>query len=85
MLPGLFQAGVQGKGDAEILPRLFNVLHEFVAEAEILDVHGGALVQTGDYTGTIEHLKIYLKMKPDAEDAQIWKDAIKGLEQMIKK
>ncbi len=44
-----------------------------------------AYAQTGDYAGAVEQLKIYLKMKPNAEDAQQWKDAIKALEPMIKK
>lgn len=43
-----------------------------------------ALAQLGDYAGAIEHLKIYLKMKPNAEDAQMWKDAIKALEPLAK-
>lgn len=44
-----------------------------------------ALAQIGDYAGAIQHLKIYLQMKPDAEDADIWKQAIKGLEPLVKK
>lgn len=44
-----------------------------------------AYAQTGDYGKAVEHLKIYLKMKPNAEDAEQWKQAIDALELMIKK
>ena len=40
-------------------------------------------MQLGKYQETIDELKIYLKMKPDAADAETWKQAITGLEQMI--
>jgi tetratricopeptide (TPR) repeat protein len=70
---------------AEAIPFFKKAIEDDPKDAEAHRELARALVQTGDYTGTIEHLKIYLKMKPDAEDAQIWKDAIKGLEQMIKK
>jgi Flp pilus assembly protein TadD len=43
-----------------------------------------ALAQLGDYKGSIEQLHIYLKMKPDAPDAQQWKDAITALEPLAK-
>lgn len=42
------------------------------------------LVQLGDYQGTIDELQKYLKMKPDANDANTWKQAIAGLKTMIK-
>lgn len=44
-----------------------------------------AYAQIGNYAGAVEQLKIYLKMKPDADDADQWKQAIKALEPMIKK
>lgn len=44
-----------------------------------------AYAQTGDYAKAVEELKTYLKMKPDADDAEMWKQAIKSLESMIKK
>lgn len=39
--------------------------------------------QTGDFQGTIDELNIYLKMKPNASDAETWKQAIAGLQQAI--
>lgn len=44
-----------------------------------------AYAQTGDYAGAIEQLRIYLKMKPNADDAEQWKQAIKALEPLVKK
>lgn len=41
------------------------------------------LVQLGDYQGTISELETYLKMKPNADDAATWKQAIAGLKAMI--
>ncbi len=43
-----------------------------------------ALVQLGKYQETIDQLKIYLKMKPNAADAQTWKQSIVGLKAMLK-
>jgi tetratricopeptide (TPR) repeat protein len=42
-----------------------------------------SLVQLQKYQETIDQLKIYLKMKPSASDAQTWQAAISGLEAMI--
>jgi tetratricopeptide (TPR) repeat protein len=39
--------------------------------------------QTGNFQGTIDELNIYLKMKPNADDAETWKQAIVGLQQAI--
>ena len=39
--------------------------------------------QMGKFQETIDELQIYLKMKPNAEDAGTWKSAIQGLEQAI--
>jgi len=39
--------------------------------------------QMGRFQETIDELQIYLKMKPNAEDADTWKSAIQGLEQAI--
>jgi len=39
--------------------------------------------QMGRFQETVDELKIYLKMKPNAEDADTWKSAIQGLEQAI--
>ncbi len=69
----------------EAIPFFKKAIEDDPNDAEAHRELARALVQTGDYAGTIEQLKIYLKMKPDAEDAQIWKDAIKGLEPMVKK
>jgi tetratricopeptide (TPR) repeat protein len=43
-----------------------------------------ALAQLGDYGGAVEHLKLYLKMKPSADDADQWNQAITALEPMVK-
>lgn len=42
-----------------------------------------SLVQLQKYQETIDQLKIYLKMKPNADDAATWQGAITGLEAMI--
>ncbi len=39
--------------------------------------------QMGKFQETVDELQIYLKMKPNAEDADTWKAAIQGLEQAI--
>lgn len=39
--------------------------------------------QQGKFQETVDELKIYLKMKPNADDAATWKSAIQGLEQVI--
>lgn len=39
--------------------------------------------QTGNFQGTIDELNIYLKLKPNADDAETWKQAIAGLQQAI--
>ncbi len=39
--------------------------------------------QTGNFQATIDELNIYLKMKPNADDAETWKQAIAGLQQAI--
>jgi tetratricopeptide (TPR) repeat protein len=39
--------------------------------------------QMGKFQETVDELQIYLKMKPNAEDASTWKSAIQGLEQAI--
>jgi tetratricopeptide (TPR) repeat protein len=82
-----YNAGVQAlnSGDAKKAAALF-------AQAATEDPHDAdahrewsiALAQLGDYKGAIEQLKIYLKMKPDAADAQQWKDAIVALEPLAK-
>jgi len=43
-----------------------------------------AMARLGDFGGAVEHLKLYLKMKPNAEDAEQWKEAIRQLEPMVK-
>lgn len=40
--------------------------------------------QLGDFAGTIKHLEIYLKMKPDASDAEQWRQAIQQLKPLVK-
>lgn len=39
--------------------------------------------QMGKFQETVDELNIYLKMKPNADDAGTWKAAIQGLEQAI--
>lgn len=39
--------------------------------------------QEGKFQETIDELKVYLKLKPNADDAETWKQAIAGLEQAI--
>ena len=39
--------------------------------------------QLGKYQETVDELKVYLKMKPNADDAATWNSAIQGLEQAI--
>ena len=39
--------------------------------------------QEGKFQETIDELRVYLKMKPNADDAETWKQAIAGLEQAI--
>lgn len=72
-------------GDAQGAAEFFR--KAIADDANDADAHrelASALARTGDFGGAVEHLKIYLKLKPDAEDANQWKEAIKQLEPMVK-
>lgn len=72
-------------GDAQGAAEFFK--KAIADDANDADAHrelASALARMGDYGGAVEHLKIYLKMKPDADDAAQWKEAIKQLEPMAK-
>lgn len=72
-------------GDAEGAAEFFR--KAIADDANDADAHrelASALARTGDFGGAVEHLKIYLKLKPDADDANQWKEAIKQLEPMVK-
>jgi tetratricopeptide (TPR) repeat protein len=82
-----YNAGVQAlnSGDAKKAAALFaQAATEDPNDADAHREWSIALAQLGDYKGAIEQLKIYLKMKPDAVDAQQWKDAIVALEPLAK-
>ncbi|MEW5763550.1 MAG: tetratricopeptide repeat protein [Acidobacteriota bacterium] len=78
-----YNAGVTAlnSGDARKAVELFaQATKEDPNDADAHREWSIALAQLGDYKGSIEQLRIYLKMKPDAPDAQQWKDAIAALE-----
>ncbi|MCX7830086.1 MAG: tetratricopeptide repeat protein [Acidobacteria bacterium] len=83
-----YNKGVEklNEGDAKGAIEYFKLA--FVDDPNDPDAHrelARAYAQVGDYAGAVEQLKIYLKMKPNADDAEQWKQAIKALEPMIKK
>lgn len=58
-------------------------IQENAADADSHRELARCLVQMGDYKATIAELQTYLKMKPSADDAATWQQAITGLQAMI--
>jgi len=54
------------------------------ADSEAHKALAMAYARTGNYGGVAEHLKTYLKLKPDAADRAQWEAAIPTFEQMAK-
>lgn len=54
------------------------------SDAEAHKALAMAYARTGNYRGVVEHLKAYLKLKPDAPDRGQWEAAIPTFENMAK-
>ncbi len=71
-------------GNAEKAVTLFQAaIKENPADPDSHRELARSYAQLGKFPETIEELKIYLKMKPNADDAETWKQAIAGLEQAV--
>jgi Tfp pilus assembly protein PilF len=71
-------------GDAQKAADLFQqAIRENPGDPDCHRELARAFAQQGKFAETIGELKAYLKMKPNAEDAETWKQAITGLEQAI--
>ena len=82
-----YNSGVEAlnKGDYEKAAGFFQkAIQEDPKDADSHRELARCLVQMGKYQETIDQLDTYLKMKPDASDAGVWKQAITGLEAMMK-
>ena len=82
-----YNSGVEAlnKGDYEKAAGFFEkAIQEDPKDADSHRELARCLVQLGKYQETIDQLNIYLKMKPDASDAGVWKQAIAGLQTMMK-
>jgi tetratricopeptide (TPR) repeat protein len=82
-----YNSGVEAlnKGDYEKAAGFFEkAIQEDPKDADSHRELARCLVQMGKYQETIDQLNIYLKMKPDASDAAVWKQAIAGLQTMMK-
>ena len=82
-----YNSGVEAlnKGDYEKAAGFFQkAIQEDPKDADSHRELARCLVQMGKYQETIDQLNTYLKMKPDASDAGVWKQAITGLEAMMK-
>jgi|GEM_PF-1140892 len=71
-------------GDAAKAAQLFEqALKEDANDADAHKNWAVALAQLNKPAEAIEQLQIYLKLRPNAEDAETWKAAIAGLQSMI--
>jgi len=71
-------------GNAQKAADLFKqAIKENATDADAHRELARCYAQLGKFQETIDELKIYLKMKPNADDVDTWKAAIQGLEQAI--
>ncbi len=71
-------------GNAEKAVTLFQAaIKENPADPDSHRELARSYAQLGKFPETIEELQMYLKMKPNADDAETWKQAITGLEQAV--